>query len=147
MKIEIKKVSPHVNIPEYGSLGAAGLDLRACITSPLTLGPRDSKLIPSGLAIYIKDPTLVGLIVPRSGLGARHGIVLGNLTGVIDSDYQGEVMISLWNRGELPYMISPRERVAQMMFVPVLHPELVEVSRFTDATGRGEGGFGSTGAT
>lgn len=145
MKIEVVKLSPHASIPEHGTAGSAGLDLRACITSPLTLGPGDSTLVPSGLAIYIKHPNVVGLIVPRSGLGAKHGIVLGNLTGVIDSDYQGEVKISLWNRGKMPYMISPRERVAQLLFVPVLRPELVEVDCFAGPTARGVGGFGSTG--
>ena len=132
------------NLPSYGSPGAAGLDLRACVDAPLTLGPGDSQLVPSGIAIHIGDPGYAAIVLPRSGLGAKHGIVLGNLVGLIDSDYQGQVLISVWNRGKAAFTIEPLERIAQLMIVPVVQVEWQVVEEFA-ASGRGAGGFGSTG--
>lgn len=131
-------------LPQYGSPGAAGLDLRACINEPLQLNPGDTTLVPTGIAIHLDDPGLAALILPRSGLGHKHGIVLGNLVGLIDSDYQGEIMISTWNRGKDPFVLNPFERLAQLVVVPVLQVSLNVVDDF-EATQRGEGGFGSTG--
>ena len=131
-------------LPQYGTPGAAGLDLRACLDAPLVLQPGDSQLVPSGIAIHIGDPGFAAIILPRSGLGAKHGIVLGNLTGLIDSDYQGQVFISMWNRGQAVFTIQPMDRVAQLVVVPVQQVEFNVVEEFT-ASSRGAGGFGSTG--
>lgn len=132
------------NLPAYGTPGAAGLDLRACIETPLVLQPGDSQLVPAGIAIHIGDPGHAAIILPRSGLGAKHGIVLGNLTGLIDSDYQGQIFISLWNRGSAAFTVNPLERIAQLVVVPVVQVEWNVVEEFS-ASGRGAGGFGSTG--
>jgi len=131
-------------LPEYATEGSAGLDLRACIAAPLLLEPGRSELIPTGLSIYIADPALAAVILPRSGLGHKHGIVLGNLVGLIDSDYQGPLMVSCWNRGAAGYTVQPGERIAQLVVVPVARMELQIVEDFA-ATGRGSGGFGHTG--
>ncbi len=131
-------------LPAYATPGSAGLDLRACLTEPLTLAPGESALIPTGLAMHIGDPGLAALILPRSGLGHKHGIVLGNLVGLIDSDYQGPLMVSCWNRGQAAFTIAPMERIAQMVIVPVVQAAFRCVQSF-DASERGEGGFGSTG--
>ena len=131
-------------MPSYGTAGSAGLDLRACIDEPMTLRPGESALIPSGLAIHLGDPGLAAIIIPRSGLGHKHGIVLGNLVGLIDSDYQGQVFVSCWNRGREPFVVNPLERIAQLVVVPVVQVELNIVASF-DESARGEGGFGSTG--
>ena len=130
--------------PQYSTEGAAGLDLRACIDAPAMLEPAASLLVPSGLAIYLKDPGYAALVLPRSGLGHKHGIVLGNLVGLIDSDYQGQIMVSLWNRSREPYTLQPMERIAQLVVVPILQVGLRVVDEFT-ATERGAAGFGSTG--
>ncbi len=134
------------NLPAYGSPGAAGLDLRACLESALVLQPGDSQLVPAGIAIHIGDAGYAAVILPRSGLGAKHGIVLGNLTGLIDSDYQGQIFISLWNRGKAAFTVEPMERIAQLVVVPVAQVEWNVVEEFT-ASARGAGGFGSTGKT
>ena len=146
MKIDVKILDPRLreNLPRYATTGAAGLDLRACIDAPLVLGPGETQLIPSGLAIHLEDAGYAALIVPRSGLGHRHGIVLGNLIGLIDSDYQGQVMVSCWNRGAEPFTVQPLERIAQMVIVPVVQAQLSIVDEFA-ASARGAGGFGSTG--
>ncbi|WP_447956424.1 dUTP diphosphatase [Vreelandella sp. EE7] len=132
-------------LPTYGSEGAAGMDLRALLDAPLTLAPGDCELIPTGLAIHIEDPSLAGMILPRSGLGHKHGIVLGNLVGLIDSDYQGELMISVWNRGRASFTLEPFDRLAQYVLVPVVQATLEVVDSFEDSV-RGSGGFGSTGS-
>ena len=131
-------------LPHYASAGAAGLDLRACIDAPLTLGPGESQLVSSGIAIHVGDPGHAAVILPRSGLGSKHGIVLGNLVGLIDSDYQGPVMLSVWNRGAAPFTIQPLDRIAQLVVVPVVQVEFDVVEEFAAST-RGAGGFGSTG--
>ena len=131
-------------LPQYGTPGAAGLDLRACLDAPLVLQPGDSQLVPSGIAIHIGDAGFAAFILPRSGLGAKHGIVLGNLTGLIDSDYQGQVFISMWNRGQAAFTILPMDRIAQLVVVPVQQVEFNVVAEF-EASSRGAGGFGSTG--
>ena len=131
-------------LPAYATPGSAGLDLRACIDAPLRLMPGDSALIPTGLAIHIGDPSLAAMLLPRSGLGHKHGIVLGNLVGLIDSDYQGPLMVSCWNRGREAFTIEPLERIAQMVIVPVVQAAFRRVDDF-EASARGEGGFGSTG--
>jgi len=131
-------------LPQYGTPGAAGLDLRACLDAPLVLKPGDSQLVPSGIAIHIGDPGFAAILLPRSGLGAKHGIVLGNLTGLIDSDYQGQVFISMWNRGQAAFTIQPMDRIAQLVVVPVQQVAFNVVEDFT-ASSRGAGGFGSTG--
>ena len=131
-------------LPQYATAGAAGLDLRACLDAPLTLMPGDSQLVPSGIAIHIGDPGFAALILPRSGLGAKHGIVLGNLVGLIDSDYQGQVIISVWNRGHAAFTIQPMDRIAQLVVVPVQQVEFDVVEEFNSSY-RGAGGFGSTG--
>lgn len=143
-QIQIKTLRSNINLPEYATKGSAGLDLRAAIDEPITIQPGETVLIPTGLAIYINDPQLAAVLLPRSGLGHKHGIVLGNLVGLIDSDYQGEVMVSCWNRGNAEFTINPDDRIAQMVFVPVAQVEfeLVDEFKFSD---RGEGGFGSTG--
>jgi len=131
-------------LPAYATDGSAGLDLRACIDAPLLLEPGRAELIPTGLAIHVADPALAAVILPRSGLGHKHGLVLGNLVGLIDSDYQGPLMVSCWNRGSAAYTIQPGERIAQLVVVPVVQVELEVVEDFT-ATDRGAGGFGHTG--
>ena len=131
-------------LPRYSSPGAAGLDLRACLDAPLTLHPGDSQLIPSGIAIHIGDPGFAACILPRSGLGAKHGIVLGNLVGLIDSDYQGQVLVSVWNRSQTAFTIQPMDRIAQLVVVPVQQVEFNLVEEF-ETSSRGAGGFGSTG--
>jgi len=134
----------HDTPPQYASKGAAGLDLRACIDAPVELRPGGSLLVPSGIAIHLADPGLAALVLPRSGLGHKHGIVLGNLVGLIDSDYQGQIMVSLWNRSAEPYTLQPMERIAQLVIVPVMQVALNIVEAFA-ASERGADGFGSTG--
>jgi len=131
-------------IPAYATPGSAGLDLRACLDAAITLAPGQTTLIPTGLAIHIADPGLAAIILPRSGLGHKHGIVLGNLVGLIDSDYQGQLMVSCWNRGQAEFVIQPFERIAQLVIVPVVQATFRRVDSF-DASARGAGGFGSTG--
>jgi len=131
-------------LPQYATKGSAGLDLRACVDAPITLKPGETTLIPSGIAIHLDNPQYAAMILPRSGLGHKHGIVLGNLVGLIDSDYQGQIFISTWNRGQAEFTIQPMERIAQLIVVPVLQVEFNVVSDFV-ASNRGEGGFGSTG--
>jgi dUTP pyrophosphatase len=131
-------------MPQYATQGSAGLDLRACIPEPITLRPGDSALIASGLAIHLGDPGLAAIVIPRSGLGHKHGIVLGNLVGLIDSDYQGQVFVSCWNRGKEPFVVNPLERIAQLVVVPVVQVALNVVESFEESA-RGAGGFGSTG--
>lgn len=130
--------------PQYSTPGAAGLDLRACIDAPLTLQPGESQLVPAGMAIHLADPGLAAVVLPRSGLGAKHGIVLGNLVGLIDSDYQGQLMVSLWNRGREAFTVQPLDRIAQLVVVPVLQVAFNLVEEFA-VSERGAGGFGSTG--
>jgi dUTP pyrophosphatase len=146
MKLEIKLLDARLReqLPRYATAGSAGLDLRACIDTPIVLRAGDAQLIPTGIAIHLADPTYAAMILPRSGLGHRHGIVLGNLVGLIDSDYQGPIMVSCWNRGREPFTIQPLERIAQMVIVPVLQVELAVVDEFVESS-RGAGGFGSTG--
>ena len=132
------------SLPAYATPGAAGMDLRACIDAPLTLAPGDAHLVPTGIAIHIGDPGYAAVILPRSGLGHKHGIVLGNLVGLIDSDYQGQLMVSCWNRGTEPFTVQPLDRIAQMVIVPVVQARLNIVEEFA-ASARGAGGFGSTG--
>ena len=147
-KIELKILDPRVGdsipLPTYATGGSAGLDMRAVIDEPLTVQPGETHLVPTGLAIHINDPGLAAVLLPRSGLGHKHGLVLGNLTGLIDSDYQGQVFISCWNRGSKAYTIEPGERIAQMVFVPVAQVAFDIVEEFTGSE-RGEGGFGHTG--
>ena len=146
MKIDIKIIDPRLqdNLPNYATPGSAGLDLRACLSEPLTLGANAWQLIPTGIAIYLHNPNYAALILPRSGLGHKHGIVLGNLVGLIDSDYQGQLMVSAWNRSDVPFTIAPMERIAQLMIVPVVQAEFNVVQDFP-ASERGDGGYGSTG--
>ena len=146
MKIDIKILDPRIaeQLPAYATPGSAGLDLRACLDAPLTLQPNAWQLVPTGIAMYLKDPGYAALILPRSGLGHKHGIVLGNLVGLIDSDYQGQLMVSAWNRSDVPFTIEPMERLAQMVIVPVVQAQFNVVTDFV-ATERGEGGYGSTG--
>lgn len=132
-------------LPEYATPGSAGLDLRACLDKPLTLKPGETQLIPTGMAIHIADAGYAAMLLPRSGLGHKHGIVLGNLVGLIDSDYQGPLMVSIWNRGSTDFVIEPMERIAQMVIVPVMQPTFHVVEDFNAASERGIGGFGSTG--
>ena len=144
--IEVKVLDARMSaqLPDYATPGSAGLDLRACIEAPLDLQPGATALIPTGLAIHIADPALAAMILPRSGLGHRHGIVLGNLVGLIDSDYQGPLMVSCWNRSAQAYAVQPMERIAQLIIVPVVQAAFRRVEDFA-ASQRGEGGFGSTG--
>jgi dUTP pyrophosphatase len=150
MKLQVKildqRLGTQFPLPSYATTGSAGLDLRACLDAPLTLEAGETKLIGTGLAIYIQDPAYAGLVLPRSGLGHKHGIVLGNLVGLIDSDYQGELMLSCWNRGHSPFVIEVGERLAQYVLVPVIQAELSIVDSF-DASERGAGGFGHSGRT
>jgi len=145
-KLQVRVLDERIHgmLPHYASAGAAGLDLRACIDAPLTLGPGESQLISSGIAIHVGEPGHAALILPRSGLGSKHGIVLGNLVGLIDSDYQGPLMISVWNRGAGAFTIQPLDRIAQLLVVPVVQVEFDVVEEFA-ASVRGAGGFGSTG--
>jgi dUTP pyrophosphatase len=145
-RLDVKILDPRIRdmLPHYGTPGAAGLDLRACLESPLELKPGDSQLVPSGIAIHIGDAGLAALILPRSGLGAKHGIVLGNLVGLIDSDYQGQVLVSVWNRSGTAFTIQPMDRIAQLVVVPVQQVEFNVVEAF-DTSERGAAGFGSTG--
>ncbi len=147
-KLEVKILDPRIGrdieLPRRSTSGSAGLDLRACIDGPLVLEPGQTHLVPTGIAIHLGDPALAAMLLPRSGLGHKHGIVLGNLVGLIDSDYQGQVMVSVWNRGERAYTIQPGERIAQMVVVPVVQVDFEIVEEFA-ASVRGAGGFGSTG--
>ncbi len=146
--IELKILDPRVGdsvpLPQYATDGSAGLDMRACIDEPVTVAPGETVLIPTGLAIHVADPSLAAVLLPRSGLGHKHGLVLGNLTGLIDSDYQGQVFISCWNRSSERYTVKPSERIAQMVFVPVEQVEFRVVEEF-GVSGRGAGGFGHSG--
>ncbi len=150
-QVQVKILNPKIGnddkfpLPHRATDGSAGIDLRACIDEPITIKAGDSQLIGTGLAIYIQDPDYVGLIMPRSGLGHKHGIVLGNLTGVIDADYQGELMVSIWNRSQTDYVLQSGEKMAQYLVVPITRPTFEIVAEFSDISVRGEGGFGSTG--
>ena len=145
-KLEVKILDQRIRamLPHYATSGAAGLDLRACIAAPLVLKPGDSELVPSGLAIHLGDPGYAAIVLPRSGLGSKHGVVLGNLVGLIDSDYQGQVLVSLWNRGKEAFTVQPMDRIAQLVVIPVAQVQLDVVEEFA-ASERGAGGFGSTG--
>lgn len=145
-RLDVKVLDERIRsqLPAYATDGSAGLDLRAAIDAPITLKPGDSTLVPSGIAIHLDDPGLAAVIIPRSGLGHKHGIVLGNLVGLIDSDYQGQLMVSCWNRGREPFVVNPLERIAQLVVVPVVQVELNVVDAFEESA-RGAGGFGSTG--
>jgi dUTP pyrophosphatase len=147
-KLAVKILDPRIGndlpLPSYATEGSAGMDLRALLDEPLELNPGDTQLVRTGLAIHLADPGLAGMILPRSGLGHKHGIVLGNLVGLIDSDYQGELMISVWNRGQKTFTLEPGERLAQYVIVPVIQAQLEVVDDFTDSQ-RGAGGFGSSG--
>ena len=147
MNIELKVLDDRIkeHLPHYATPGSAGLDLRACLDSPITLGPNERQLVSTGIAIHVADPGFAAVILPRSGLGHKHGIVLGNLVGLIDSDYQGALMVSAWNRSSVPYVLNPMERLAQLVIVPVVQAQFKVVSAFTGSSLRGEGGYGSTG--
>lgn len=144
VKILDKRLGDEFPLPDYATPGSAGIDLRACVEVAMELNPGETQLIPTGMAIYIGDPGIAATILPRSGLGHKHGIVLGNLVGLIDSDYQGQLFVSCWNRGREPFTINPGERIAQMVFVPVIQAQFEVVDEFEESH-RGEGGFGSTG--
>jgi dUTP pyrophosphatase len=148
MKIELKILDPRIGgeipLPAHATPGSAGMDLRACVDGALTLEPGDTRLIPTGIAIHIAEPGLAAMILPRSGLGHKHGIVLGNLVGLIDSDYQGQLFVSCWNRGRESFVVQPGERIAQLVIVPVVQAEFEVVESFEESH-RGEGGFGSSG--
>ncbi len=147
-KIDVKILDARIGstfpLPTYATTGSAGLDLRACLDAAVTLNPGETQLLPTGLAIHIADTSLAAVILPRSGLGHKHGVVLGNLVGLIDSDYQGQLMVSVWNRGQTTFVIEPGERIAQMVFVPVVQAEFNIVDDF-ESSDRGEGGFGHSG--
>jgi len=145
-RLEVKILDERIRavLPHYATPGAAGLALRACIQGPLVLQPGESQLVPSGIAIHLGDPGHAAIVLPRSGLGSKHGIVLGNLVGLIDSDYQGQVLVSLWNRGKEPFTVQPMDRIAQLVVIPVAQVQLAVVEEFA-ASERGAGGFGSTG--
>jgi dUTP pyrophosphatase len=147
MQIDVKILDSRLNdnLPAYATPGSAGLDLRACLDAPLTLQPNAWQLVPTGMAVYLEDPGYAALILPRSGLGHKHGIVLGNLVGLIDSDYQGQLMVSAWNRSSTAFTIEPMERIAQLVVVPVVQAQFKIVQEFPAASLRGEGGYGSTG--
>ena len=147
MQIDVKILDSRLNdnLPAYATPGSAGLDLRACLDAPLTLEPNAWQLVPTGMAIYLEDPGFAALILPRSGLGHKHGIVLGNLVGLIDSDYQGQLMVSAWNRSNTAFTIQPMERIAQLVVVPVVQAQFKIVQEFPAVSVRGEGGYGSTG--
>lgn len=144
--VQLKILNPKIadQLPAYATEGSAGLDLRACIDSPLTIEAGQTVLIPTGLALFLNNPNLAAMLLPRSGLGHKHGIVLGNLVGLIDSDYQGELMVSVWNRSQTAFVVEPMERIAQMVIVPVVQAAFNVVDEFAQSA-RGEGGFGSTG--
>jgi len=148
-KLQVRILDPRIGrdvaMPTRATAGSAGLDLRACLDAPMVLEPGQTHLVPTGIAIHLDDPGLAAVLLPRSGLGHKHGIVLGNLVGLIDSDYQGQVMVSVWNRGSHPFTIAPGERIAQMIVVPVVQVELEVVAQFEESA-RGAGGFGSTGS-
>jgi dUTP pyrophosphatase len=147
-RLQLKILDPRIGseypLPKYATSGSAGIDLRACVDAPLELRPGDTQLVPSGIAVYIEDPGYAALVLPRSGLGHKHGIVLGNLVGLIDSDYQGPLMVSCWNRGPATFTVQPMERIAQLVIVPVVQASFRVVAEFGQSD-RGEGGFGSTG--
>jgi dUTP pyrophosphatase len=145
-KIDVKILDVRLRgqLPHYATPGSAGLDLRACIDAPITLEPGQTELVPTGMAIHLADPGLAAVVLPRSGLGHKHGIVLGNLVGLIDSDYQGQIFVSTWNRGNAPFVLNPMERLAQLVIVPVMQVGFNLVDDF-DTSDRGAGGFGSTG--
>jgi dUTP pyrophosphatase len=145
-KLDVRILDPRMRdqLPQYATSGSAGLDLRACIDKPITLAPGQTELVPTGIAIHLADPGLAAVVLPRSGLGHKHGIVLGNLVGLIDSDYQGQLFVSTWNRGNTPFVLNPMERLAQLVVVPVVQVELNIVEDFAQSS-RGAGGFGSTG--
>ena len=149
MKLQLKVLDPRIGttwpLPTYATSGSAGIDLRACLDQAVVLEPNQTILVKTGMAVYIADPSYAGLILPRSGLGHKHGIVLGNLVGLIDSDYQGELMVSVWNRGTGDFMLEPGERMAQYVVVPVARPEFEVVTEFSDTSARGAGGFGHSG--
>ena len=144
VRIVNDKIGHEIELPTYATQGSAGLDLRACLTDGVILTPGATELIPTGIAIYLEDPTLAAMILPRSGLGHKHGIVLGNLVGLIDSDYQGELMVSVWNRGEESFTVTPGDRIAQLVIVPVVQAHFNLVESF-ETSERGTGGFGSSG--
>ena len=144
LKILDPRIGDTISLPEPATAGSAGVDLRACIDEPLEIKPGQTELIPTGMAIYIEDPSLAAVILPRSGLGHKHGIVLGNLVGLIDSDYQGQLYVSCWNRGQEPFVLDPGLRMAQLVIVPVVQPEFEVVDDFIESK-RGAGGFGHTG--
>jgi dUTP pyrophosphatase len=147
MKIDVKIIDSRMadQLPAYATPGSAGLDLRACLSAPLTLQPNAWQLVPTGIAIYLHNPNFAAIILPRSGLGHKHGIVLGNLVGLIDSDYQGQLMVSAWNRSDVAFTIEPMERIAQLVIVPVVQAQFNVVTEFPASSERGEGGYGSTG--
>ncbi|MBL0944438.1 MAG: dUTP diphosphatase [Hydrogenophaga sp.] len=147
MLIDVKVLDPRMadQLPAYATPGSAGLDLRACLDAPLTLEPNAWQLVPTGLAVHLADPGYAALILPRSGLGHKHGIVLGNLVGLIDSDYQGQLMVSAWNRSDVAFTLQPMERLAQMVIVPVVQARFNVVNDFSAESARGAGGYGSTG--
>jgi dUTP pyrophosphatase len=144
LDVKILDARMRAQLPHYATAGSAGLDLRACIDQPITLAPGQTELVPTGIAIHLDDPGLAAVILPRSGLGHKHGIVLGNLVGLIDSDYQGQIFVSTWNRGNAPFVLNPMERLAQLVVVPVVQVEFNVVDDFAKSS-RGAGGFGSTG--
>jgi len=144
LQVKILDERMRTQLPTYGTPGSAGLDLRACIDETIEIAPGQTVLVPTGLAIYVEDPRYAAFILPRSGLGHKHGIVLGNLVGLIDSDYQGQLLVSCWNRGENAFLLNPMERIAQLVIVPVIQAKFNLVAEFPE-TERGEGGFGSTG--
>ncbi|MGA0711323.1 MAG: dUTP diphosphatase [Burkholderiaceae bacterium] len=148
VSVQVQVLDPrlHDQLPAYATPGSAGLDLRACLEAPITLAPGQVELIPTGLAMHLADATLAAMILPRSGLGHKHGLVLGNLVGLIDSDYQGQLMVSAWNRGTQPFVIEPMARIAQLVVVPVVQVQWERVQTFADQSTRGAGGYGSTGA-
>ena len=145
LKVKILDARLREAMPAYATPGSAGLDLRACLDAPLTLQANAWQLVPTGMAIHLNDPAYAALILPRSGLGHKHGIVLGNLVGLIDSDYQGQLMVSAWNRSDVAFTIEPMERIAQLVIVPVVQAQFNLVDEFTGTSERGEGGYGSTG--
>lgn len=144
LKILDVRLGQEFPLPDYATTGSAGMDLRACLQEELTLSPGETELIPTGMAIYIADPKIAATVLPRSGLGHKHGIVLGNLIGLIDSDYQGELLISCWNRGQQPFKITPGERIAQLVFLPIIQVNFNVVNQF-ESSQRGAGGFGHSG--
>ena len=147
MKVDLKILDPRMadQFPQYATPGSAGLDLRACLDAAITLEPNAWQLVPTGIAIHLDDPAYAALILPRSGLGHKHGIVLGNLVGLIDSDYQGQLMVSAWNRSSIAFTLEPMERLAQLVIVPVVQAQFNVVQEFAEKSERGEGGYGSTG--